>query len=195
MRAIYVLRETIFPNIHAITLLVYIIGLHEYWGILSRVEFYIARACACNICSTRDNISQYSCNNPFSVYYRIAWILGNIVSSRILYCTSLCVQYMFYERQYFHNIHAITLLVYIIGLHEYWGILSRVNFYIARACACNICSTRDNISQYSCNNPFSVYYRIAWILGNIVSSRILYCTSLCVQYMFYERQYFPIFMQ
>ncbi len=149
MRAIYVLRETIFPNIHAITLLVYIIGLHEYWGILSRVEFYIARACACNICSTRDNISQYSCNNP---------------------------------------------LVYIIGLHEYWGILSRVEFYIARACACNICSTRDNISQYSCNNPFSVYYRIAWILGNIVSSRILYCTSLCVQYMFYERQYFPIFL-
>ena len=41
--------------------------LHEYWGILSRVEFYIARACECNICSTGDNIPQYSCNNPFIV--------------------------------------------------------------------------------------------------------------------------------
>ena len=47
--------------------------LHEYWGILSRVEIYTARACECNICSTRDNTSQYSCTDPFIVKQYNIW--------------------------------------------------------------------------------------------------------------------------
>ena len=42
--------------------------LHEYWGILSLVEFYIAQVYEWNINSTRDNNPQYSCNNPFIVW-------------------------------------------------------------------------------------------------------------------------------
>ena len=66
-------------------------------------------------------------------------------------------QYICFDRGELFLFANFTYVCHIIGLlHEYWGILSRVEFYIARASECNIYSTRDNIPQYSCHNPFIV---------------------------------------